>query len=111
MSKHQLVKDQGDSMQAVIELYKKDVDRTLIRQNLKLTVEERLLNLQNFNQFTEELRIAGKKLRKTHVNLWSLIKPWPLAAFPRQIRLGGLKLAKYVTPAHKISFDNQIPRW
>ena len=65
MSKHQLVKDQGDSMQAVIELYKKDVDRTLIRQNLKLTVEERLLNLQNFNQFTEEFRNAGKKLRKT----------------------------------------------
>ena len=65
MSKHQLVKDQGDSMQAVIELYKKDVDRTLIRQNLKLTVEERLLNLQNFNQFTAEFRNAGKKLRKT----------------------------------------------
>ena len=65
MSKHQLVKNQGDSMQAVIELYKKDVDRTLIRQNLKLTVEERLLNLQNFIQFTEEFRNAGKKLRKT----------------------------------------------
>jgi hypothetical protein len=65
MSKHQSVKDQDDSMQAVIELYKKDVDRTLIRQNLKLTVEERLLNLQNFIQFTEEFRNAGKKLRKT----------------------------------------------
>ena len=65
MSKDKLVKDQGDSMQAVIELYKKDVDRTLIHQNFKLTVEERLLNLQNFNQFTEEFRHAGKKLRKT----------------------------------------------
>jgi hypothetical protein len=65
MSKHQSVKDQDDSMQAIIELYKKDVDRTLIRQNLKLTVEERLLNLQNFIQFTEEFRNAGKKLRKT----------------------------------------------
>jgi hypothetical protein len=65
MSKHQSVKDPDDSMQAVIELYKKDVDRTLIRQNLKLTVEERLLNLQNFIQFTEEFRNAGKKLRKT----------------------------------------------
>lgn len=52
-----------DSMQAVIELYKKDVDRTLIRQNLKLTVEQRLINLQNFNQFTLEFRYAGKKLR------------------------------------------------
>jgi len=26
----------------VIEAYKKDVDRTLIRENLKLTVEQRL---------------------------------------------------------------------
>ena len=65
MNKNQLVKDQVDSMQAVIELYKKDVDRTLIRQNLKLTIEQRLLNLQNFNQFTAEFRNAGKKLRKT----------------------------------------------
>ena len=65
MSKNQLTKDQGDSVQAIIELYKKDVDRSLIRHNLKLTVEERLLNLQNFNQFAEEFRNAGKKLRKT----------------------------------------------
>ena len=65
MNKNQLVKDQGDSMQAVIELYKKDVDRTLIRHNLKLTIEERLLNLQNFSRFAAEFRNAGKKLRKT----------------------------------------------
>ena len=45
MSKNKLATDQGDSMQAVIELYKKDVDRALIRHNLKLTVEERPLNL------------------------------------------------------------------
>jgi len=32
----------------VIEAYKKDVDRTLIRENLKLTVEERLLKLGKF---------------------------------------------------------------
>ena len=65
MGKNQLAKDQGDSMQAVIELYKKDVDRTLIRHNLKLGLEERLLNLQDFNQFAEEFRKAGRKLRKT----------------------------------------------
>jgi hypothetical protein len=63
MSNNKLVIDQGDSMRAVIELYKKDVDRTLIRHNLNLTVEERLLNLQNFNQFAEEFRNAGKNLR------------------------------------------------
>ena len=53
-----------DSMQAVIEVYKKDVDRTLIRQNLKLTVEERVIQLMNFVKFIEGLREAGKRLRE-----------------------------------------------
>ena len=30
----------------VVEAYKRDVDRTLLRENLKLTPEERLLKLQ-----------------------------------------------------------------
>ncbi len=30
----------------VIEVYKKDVDRTLLRENLKLTIEQRLIKLQ-----------------------------------------------------------------
>lgn len=55
----------GDSIQAVIAVYKKDVDRTLIRQNLKLTVEERLLNLEEFVRFAAELREAGKRLNST----------------------------------------------
>lgn len=62
MKTHQSENDQGNSMQAVIDLYKKYVDRTLIRENLKLTIEERLLNLQNFTEFTEEFRKAGKKI-------------------------------------------------
>jgi len=53
----------GDSIQSVIEVYKKDVDRSMIRQNLQLTVEERLLNLENFVQFASELRAAGKLLQ------------------------------------------------
>ena len=65
MSKDQPAKIQRDSMQAVIEVYKKDVERSLIRHNLKLSIEERLINLQKFNQFAEELRNAGRKLRKT----------------------------------------------
>ena len=32
----------------VIEAYKKDIDRTLLRENLKLTPAERLRKLQNF---------------------------------------------------------------
>jgi len=45
----------------VIEAYKKDVDRTLIRENLKLTVEERLRNLEALQEFAEEIRAAVKK--------------------------------------------------
>ena len=48
----------------VIEAYKKDVDRTLIRENLKLTPEERILKLQNFVKFAIELQEAGRKLRR-----------------------------------------------
>ena len=55
----------GDSIQAVIEEYKMDVDRTMIRQNLQLTVEERLLNLENFVQFAGELRKAGTLIQNT----------------------------------------------
>jgi hypothetical protein len=65
MSKHKPTKISGDSIQAVIEVYKKDIDRTMILQNLELTVEERLLNLENFVQFANELREAGKLMQKT----------------------------------------------
>ena len=42
----------------VIEAYKKDVDRTLIRENLKLTFEERLANLEALQKFAIEIRRA-----------------------------------------------------
>ena len=47
----------------VIEHYKRFVDRTLIRQNLMRSVEERLLNLMALQEFSEELRRAGKRAR------------------------------------------------
>jgi hypothetical protein len=47
----------------VIEAYKGDVDRTLIRENLKLTVEERLRKLAALQRFAIELRRAGQALR------------------------------------------------
>ena len=46
----------------VIEVYKRDVDRTLIREMLKLTPEERVLKLQDFVAFAVELREAGRRL-------------------------------------------------
>jgi hypothetical protein len=48
----------------VIEAYKRDVDRTLLRENLKLTVEERFLKFENFARFARELRDAGRTMRR-----------------------------------------------
>jgi hypothetical protein len=42
----------------VIEAYKKDIDRTLIRENLKLTVEERFENLMRLQEFATDIRQA-----------------------------------------------------
>jgi hypothetical protein len=47
----------------VIEEYKKHVDRTLLRENLKLTVEQRLRNLMELQRLSEELRRAGRNAR------------------------------------------------
>jgi hypothetical protein len=47
----------------VIEVYKRDVDRTLLRENLKLTVSQRLDKLFQLQQFAAELRRAGARLR------------------------------------------------
>lgn len=44
----------------VIEAYKKDVDRGLLRENLKLTVQQRLEALMNLQRFAEELRKAPR---------------------------------------------------
>ena len=41
-----------------------DIDRTLLRQNLKLSFEERARKHLRVLQFVEELRRAGKKLRQ-----------------------------------------------
>jgi hypothetical protein len=47
----------------VIEAYKKDVDRTLLRENLRRTPEERLDNLMELQRFAEELTRAGREAR------------------------------------------------
>jgi hypothetical protein len=40
----------------IIEAYKRDVDRTLIRENLKLSVEERVSKMMSVLAFAEQLR-------------------------------------------------------
>jgi len=48
----------------VVEAYKAGVDLTLIRENLKLTPDERLRKLQRRLRAAEELRRAGQQLRR-----------------------------------------------
>lgn len=48
------------SIDDIIDLYKKDVDRTLIRENLKKTPEERLRTLEEFQRFLQEVRRSGE---------------------------------------------------
>ena len=45
----------------VIEAYKKDIDRTLIRENLRLTVEQRIEELMRLQRFADELQQAGRE--------------------------------------------------
>ncbi|CDM66596.1 hypothetical protein [Pyrinomonas methylaliphatogenes] len=48
----------------VIETYKRQIDRTLIRENLRLSVEERFLKLMEMQRFAEELRRAGREAQR-----------------------------------------------
>lgn len=50
----------GNDLDPVIEAYKKDVDVTLIRENLRLTVDQRFQQLMKLQQFAEDLR-SGRK--------------------------------------------------
>jgi hypothetical protein len=52
---------QRTSIDEIIEEYKKNVDVTLIRENLKLTVQQRFESLMNLQIFADELRRAGKR--------------------------------------------------
>jgi hypothetical protein len=47
----------------VIRAYMRDVDRTLLRENLKLTPAQRLEKLVRFSSFAAELRRAGQAAR------------------------------------------------
>lgn len=48
----------------VIEALRKNVDTTLIEKNLRLTHEERLLQLEELQRFAEELRRAGREAKR-----------------------------------------------
>ncbi len=52
-----------DSLQPdpVIEAYKKDVDVTLLEENLKLSIPERLLKLRDFVDALEEIHAHARR--------------------------------------------------
>ena len=50
-------------MDRVIALYAKDVDISLLEENLKLTPEERVLQLIRLQRLAREARLAGEQLR------------------------------------------------
>jgi hypothetical protein len=56
--------DQSLPPDPVVELYKQGVDRTLLRQNLRRSVDERILNLMDLQKLAEELRRAGQRSRE-----------------------------------------------
>jgi hypothetical protein len=53
----------ADIHDPVIEAYKKDVDRTLLIVNLRLTPNERSQKFQNFMEAVYEIRHAGERMR------------------------------------------------
>ena len=54
---------QGLGPDPVIEAYKKDVDRSLLRENLKLTPDERLRKLAQFMRSLSEVHAAATSKR------------------------------------------------
>ena len=52
-----------NGLDAVIEAYKKDIDVTLIRENLRLSVDQRFQQLMKLQEFAAELQKGGRKAR------------------------------------------------
>lgn len=49
---------------AIIEAYKRDVDRTLLRENLRKSIDQRLMDLQSFQESADVLRQAVSDQQK-----------------------------------------------
>ena len=48
----------------IIAAYKRDIDRSLLRQSLARTIDERFSELMRLQAFAEELRRAGRQARQ-----------------------------------------------
>jgi hypothetical protein len=52
------------SLDDIIDVYKKDVDRTLLREQLRKTPDERLRELAELEKFAEELQRGVKRAKR-----------------------------------------------
>ena len=50
---------------AVVEAFKRDIDRTLLRENLKKTVEQRVRSMAENQETIRALRLAVGKVKRT----------------------------------------------
>jgi hypothetical protein len=65
LSGEAMMNQQDDQIKdPIIELYKKDVDVSLIRENLRLSIEERFVKLMEMQRLADELRNAGREYEK-----------------------------------------------
>ena len=55
---------QNDSRDPVIEAYKAGIDRSLLKANLMRSPDERVRNLVALQRAAEELRRAGRQVRR-----------------------------------------------
>lgn len=58
---HKTDGNEASSIHPVVQAYKKDVDRTLIRENLRLTVDQGFQELMKLQRFGEDLRACRKR--------------------------------------------------
>lgn len=56
-----MTEESGPLRDPVVEVYLPDVDRSLIRKNLTLSVEARFLQLMELQRFAAELKRAGAR--------------------------------------------------
>ena len=70
-----------------LEAYQKDIDRTLLRENLKLTPEERAQKFLSILKFAAEMREAGRSARTgdPHWGLDRLIQLKRAAGRPKDL--------------------------
>jgi hypothetical protein len=64
MSVNLTVKNTKHAVDPVIDAYKPGIDRTLLRENRRLSVEQRFEKLLALQRFAEELKRAGREAKR-----------------------------------------------